>query len=146
MLFSSPALTVALSTSTMSRRKSFIFGPVTAWKRNSSRLTRQPRSVSDKGLPAEQPKQKYPHRSPISVKNRSSPQEGFARFYLALATDRFLLCRSFWIRKSWGALTIYRRQIGSFAPEVVNLLQTFATQSVLAIQNARLFREIEDKS
>ena len=29
---------------------------------------------------------------------------------------------------------------------MVNLLQTFATQSVLAIQNARLFREIEDKS
>src|SRR5262249_18959741 len=45
-----------------------------------------------------------------------------------------------------GALTIYRRQTGSFAAEVVNLLQTFATQSVLAIQNARLFREIEDKS
>jgi signal transduction histidine kinase len=44
-----------------------------------------------------------------------------------------------------GALTIYRRQTGTFAPEVVNLLQTFATQSVLAIQNARLFREIEDK-
>ena len=33
----------------------------------------------------------------------------------------------------------------AFAPEVVNLLQTFATQSVLAIHNARLFREIEDK-
>jgi GAF domain-containing protein len=45
-----------------------------------------------------------------------------------------------------GALTIYRRQTGSFAPEVVNLLQTFATQSVLAIQNARLYREIEEKS
>jgi signal transduction histidine kinase len=44
-----------------------------------------------------------------------------------------------------GALTIYRRETGTFAPEVVNLLQTFATQSVLAIQNARLFREIEDK-
>jgi GAF domain-containing protein len=44
-----------------------------------------------------------------------------------------------------GALTIYRRETGNFAPEVVNLLQTFATQSVLAIQNARLFREIEDK-
>jgi signal transduction histidine kinase len=49
-------------------------------------------------------------------------------------------------QKIMGALTIYRRQTGSFAPEVVNLLQTFATQSVLAIQNARLFREIEDKS
>jgi signal transduction histidine kinase/HAMP domain-containing protein len=45
-----------------------------------------------------------------------------------------------------GALTVYRREPGSFAPEVVNLLQTFATQSALAIQNARLFREIEDKS
>ena len=49
-------------------------------------------------------------------------------------------------QKIMGALTIYRRETGSFAPAVVNLLQTFATQSVLAIQNARLFREIEDKS
>ena len=45
-----------------------------------------------------------------------------------------------------GALTVCRKQAGSFPPEVVNLLQTFATQSALAIQNARLFREIEDKS
>ncbi len=33
-----------------------------------------------------------------------------------------------------------------FAQEIVDLLQTLATQSVLAIQNARLFREIADKS
>jgi signal transduction histidine kinase len=45
-----------------------------------------------------------------------------------------------------GALTVFRREVGSFSPEVVNLLQTFAAQSALAIQNARLFREIEDKS
>jgi signal transduction histidine kinase len=45
-----------------------------------------------------------------------------------------------------GALSVWRRQVGEFEPEVVNLLQTFATQSALAIQNARLFREIEDKS
>jgi two-component system, NtrC family, sensor kinase len=49
-------------------------------------------------------------------------------------------------QKIMGALTIYRRETGNFAPEIVNLLRTFATQSVLAIQNARLFREIEDKS
>jgi signal transduction histidine kinase len=48
--------------------------------------------------------------------------------------------------KILGGLTIYRRRTGSFYPEVINLLQTFATQSVLAIQNARLFREIEEKS
>ncbi len=44
-----------------------------------------------------------------------------------------------------GGLSVYRKQSGSFSAETVNLLQSFATQSVLAIQNARLFREIEDK-
>jgi GAF domain-containing protein len=45
-----------------------------------------------------------------------------------------------------GALTVWRKEAGSFSPEVVKLLQTFATQSALAIQNARLYREIEAKS
>src|SRR5262249_42954714 len=43
-------------------------------------------------------------------------------------------------------LTIYRRKTGSLSKEVVSLLQTFATQSGLALQNARLFRQTEDKS
>ena len=45
-----------------------------------------------------------------------------------------------------GALVIRRKQPGSFPKETIQLLQTFAAQSVLAIQNARLFAEIEDKS
>jgi GAF domain-containing protein len=45
-----------------------------------------------------------------------------------------------------GGLVILRRELGAFSPEIVATLQTFAAQSVLAIQNARLFREIEDKS
>ena len=44
-----------------------------------------------------------------------------------------------------GGLVVNRRQPGEFAPEVIDLLRTFATQSALAIQNARLFREIKDK-
>jgi signal transduction histidine kinase len=44
-----------------------------------------------------------------------------------------------------GGLTVWRRQAGEFNPEVVNLLQTFATQSALAIHNAQLFREIQAK-
>jgi signal transduction histidine kinase/CheY-like chemotaxis protein len=48
--------------------------------------------------------------------------------------------------QAMGGLSVYRRDAGRFSSEVVNLLQTLATQSVLAIQNARLFREIEDKS
>jgi GAF domain-containing protein len=45
-----------------------------------------------------------------------------------------------------GGLVILRRELGAFSSETVATLQTFAAQSVLAIQNARLFREIEDKS
>jgi signal transduction histidine kinase/CheY-like chemotaxis protein len=45
-----------------------------------------------------------------------------------------------------GGLTVTRRTPGAFSPDVVSLLTTFATQSAVAIQNARLFREIEDKS
>ena len=45
-----------------------------------------------------------------------------------------------------GALVVRRKAPGEFSQSTVELLQTFAAQSVLAIQNARLFAEIEDKS
>ncbi|MBV8752046.1 MAG: GAF domain-containing protein [Hyphomicrobiales bacterium] len=44
-----------------------------------------------------------------------------------------------------GALVVRRKQPGAFPQAAVDLLQTFGNQSVLAIQNARLFREIEEK-
>jgi signal transduction histidine kinase len=44
-----------------------------------------------------------------------------------------------------GALVVRRREPGEFPRATVELLETFADQSVLAIQNARLFREIEEK-
>jgi signal transduction histidine kinase/HAMP domain-containing protein len=44
-----------------------------------------------------------------------------------------------------GALVVFRRDAGAFAPATVDVLGTFGTQSALAIQNARLFREIETK-
>jgi GAF domain-containing protein len=45
-----------------------------------------------------------------------------------------------------GALLVRRKTPGEFTASMVELLKTFAAQSVLAIQNARLFREIEEKS
>jgi GAF domain-containing protein len=44
-----------------------------------------------------------------------------------------------------GALTVNRKAPGMFSHDVITLLKTFATQSALAIQNARLFREIAEK-
>jgi len=44
-----------------------------------------------------------------------------------------------------GALVVRRKTPGEFPPATVELLETFAAQSVVAIQNARLFQEIEEK-
>jgi GAF domain-containing protein len=45
-----------------------------------------------------------------------------------------------------GCLGVTRNQPGNFSTETIQLLRTFATQSALAIQNARLYQEIEAKS
>jgi signal transduction histidine kinase len=45
-----------------------------------------------------------------------------------------------------GLLVVRRRTPGAFPQNTVDLIKTFAAQSALAIQNARLFHEIEDKS
>ena len=45
----------------------------------------------------------------------------------------------------FGGLSVCRKAPGEFSQQVVDLLRTFATQSVLAIQNARQFHEIEEK-
>ena len=45
-----------------------------------------------------------------------------------------------------GALAVRRMHVGTFAPETVALLQSFANQSAIALQNARLYRKIEEKS
>jgi signal transduction histidine kinase len=45
-----------------------------------------------------------------------------------------------------GMLVVRRRTPGEFVKNTVDLIRTFAAQSALAIENARLFHEIEDKS
>jgi signal transduction histidine kinase len=45
-----------------------------------------------------------------------------------------------------GALMVCRQAPGAFADETVRLVQTLANQSVLAIENARLFHELDEKS
>jgi len=45
-----------------------------------------------------------------------------------------------------GGLTVSRRATGEFPADVVALLTAFAAQSSIALQNARLFRELEAKS
>jgi signal transduction histidine kinase len=44
-----------------------------------------------------------------------------------------------------GALVVQRRETGGFPQNTVGLMQTFAHQSVLAMHNALLFTEVEEK-
>ena len=44
-----------------------------------------------------------------------------------------------------GALVVSRKATGDFPPEIVALLETFAGQSALAIENARLFEEVQSQ-
>jgi signal transduction histidine kinase len=45
-----------------------------------------------------------------------------------------------------GAIWVARKASGGFTDKQITLLKTFADQAVIAIQNARLFREIQEKS
>jgi signal transduction histidine kinase/putative methionine-R-sulfoxide reductase with GAF domain len=87
-------------------------------------------------------------QEPVQVPDiLSGPAESRVRSALVRAGYRALLAVPL-VRDDHllGGLTVIRKSTGAFAPGTIELLQTFATQSSLAIQNARLFREIESKS
>ena len=137
-----------LFTSTTSRRKSFCCGPATIWKKNwstpsgNSAASRGGAYGSRCGKP----------RTPVQVPDISEEREYPPRdardsgaAWLSVAFWQFHLLRE---ERIYGCLDVVLAKIHRRVSrqKSSNLLQTFATQSALAIQNARLFREIEDKS
>jgi GAF domain-containing protein len=51
-----------------------------------------------------------------------------------------------WKDRGLGAIFVGRDHVGEFSEKDISLLKTFADQAAIAIQNARLFREIQEKS
>ncbi len=45
-----------------------------------------------------------------------------------------------------GTISVSRAESGSFTPKQISLLETFASQAVIAIENVRLFNEIQEKN
>ena len=85
-------------------------------------------------------------REPVVVEDvLDTSYQSRARELLIKAGSRALLVVPL-LRESalLGALLVYRKSPGPFASEVISLLKTFATQSAVAIQNARLFNETKE--
>ncbi len=66
--------------------------------------------------------------------------------YDAVGVRAVIIAPMLWEGKGLGAVSVGRENAGPFTEKDVALLRTFADQAVIAIQNARLFREIQDKS
>lgn len=87
-------------------------------------------------------------RQPVQLPDvhKAAPYPGHLRDVVARNGFRSLLAVPL-LREEhiMGGLVVLRTTPGAFPAAVVELLRTFATQSVLAMQNARLFREIDEK-
>jgi len=66
--------------------------------------------------------------------------------YEAVGVRAVIIAPMLWEGKGLGAISVGRENPGPFTEKDIALLRTFADQAVIAIQNARLFREIQDKS
>ncbi len=76
----------------------------------------------------------------------TAPSTGSTNIVLAAGYRALMVIPLLRVDRVVGALVVRRRAPGVFADGTVALLETFAAQSVLAIQNARLFADIEEKS
>jgi adenylate cyclase len=87
-------------------------------------------------------------RAPVAVPDFLDEQAVVlprARLLLVQLGYRSLLAVPLLLDKQiFGGLVVYRAEPGPFPAQSVQLLQTFATQSVLALQNARHFQEIAE--
>jgi signal transduction histidine kinase len=85
-------------------------------------------------------------RGPISIPDLSkAPNFSLKEIVLSAGFNSVLIVPLFAQDEILGALALQRRETGDFPASTVDLMQTFANQSVLAMKNARLFREVDQK-
>jgi GAF domain-containing protein len=73
-----------------------------------------------------------------SAPSRSlNPLAGY-RTFLAVPLIRNTTCL--------GAINVWRREVSPFSEQQISLLRTFADQAVIAIENVRLFKQLEEKN
>ena len=87
------------------------------------------------------------HRAPVQVADlMDQPPSDIQRILLRAGYRALLVVPLLSADGIIGVLVVRRKAPGEFPKHTVDLLQTFAAQSVLAIQNANLFAQVEEKS
>jgi signal transduction histidine kinase len=64
----------------------------------------------------------------------------------AIGINSVIFAPVLWEGRGVGAIFVGRDRLSSFSDREISLLQTFGDQAAIAIENARLFKEIQDKS
>jgi signal transduction histidine kinase len=80
------------------------------------------------------------------IANDSDVPPGISLGATAVGVKAAIIAPMIWENKGIGAVFVGRDYVGRFSEKEIALLKTFADQAVIAIQNARLFNEIQDKS
>jgi signal transduction histidine kinase len=84
---------------------------------------------------------------PVQIPDlRDEPASTVKDLILGSGYRAILILPLLWKDGIAGFLVVRRQEPGEFPKSTVDLLKTFAAQSVLAIQNARLFRALHEKS
>src|SRR5262249_250039 len=81
-----------------------------------------------------------------AIENDADVPPGIRLGSTAVGVKAGIVAPMIWESKGIGAIMVGRDYVGPFSEKEIALLRTFADQAVIAIQNARLFREIQDKS
>ena len=85
-------------------------------------------------------------RVPVQVADlKDEPPSGLTDIMLRAGFRARLVIPLVGAQGAVGALVVRRKVPGEFSKGTIDLLQTFAAQSVLAIENANLFHQIEEK-
>ena len=85
-------------------------------------------------------------RTPVQVPDIQNDPSGTIDIIVRAGFRALLIVPLLSTDKVVGALVVRRRQPGEFSKGAIELLQTFGAQSVLAIQNARLFDSVEART
>src|SRR5262245_1521910 len=87
------------------------------------------------------------HRAPVQFADlRAEKSSALQQILLRAGYRALLVVPLLGAEGIIGVLVVRRKAPGQFPKHTVDLLQTFAAQSVLGIQNANLFTEVEEKS